>query len=195
MLKKDITYVNFNGQSITKAFYFNITTAELALRELESDGTWSDALKTIQGSDKGSVVLPEFRKILKWTYGEKSEDGESFTKSDAIWDKFNGSEPWSILIMELLTNAGYAADFINAALPADIAARNREAQATNGFRPGADITPPTVQVTPAPPVQYQEAPVAQPYQLPVSPVIDPIESYNPNVTYQSTPRTDLIADV
>lgn len=158
MLTKKIKYTNFNGVEVEKAFYFNITKAELAMRELESDGTWSETLKNIENSSQGSVVMPEFKKIIKWTYGEKSQDGESFEKSDAIWAKFENSEAWSNLIMELLTDAGYAAEFINAVLPADIAAKNREAQATNGFRPGANTERPAVpqsmpridQNTPAP---------------------------------------------
>lgn len=144
MLTKAIKYTNFNGQEVTKNFYFNITKAEIALRELESDGTWSETLKNIQKSDKGSVVMPEFRKIIKWTYGQKSDDGESFEKSDAIWERFNNSEPWSVLIMELLTDAGYAAEFINACMPADIAAANRERQAQDGFRPGSNTAPPAM---------------------------------------------------
>lgn len=141
MLKKPITFTDFDGNTVVKDFYFNITKAELAIAELESDGTWSQTLQKISESNKGSVVMPEFKKILKWTYGERN--GDSFDKSDAAYARFENSEPWSELIMELLSDATSAADFINAVLPADIAAKNREAQATNGFRPGADTTRPT----------------------------------------------------
>jgi hypothetical protein len=155
MLTKSITYTNFNGDKVTRNFYFNITKAELALRELESDGNWSQTLERIQGSSKGSVVLPEFKKILKWTYGEKSEDGESFIKSEEAWARFENSEPWSELIIELLSDASAAANFINDVLPPDIAARNVEAQKTNGFRPGADTSRPTPPVVGVPLVAPQ----------------------------------------
>jgi hypothetical protein len=159
MLKKSITFENFDGVTVTKDYYFNITKAEIALRELESDGTWSETLEAIKNSDKGSVVLPEFRKIIQWMYGEK--DGDSFVKTDAAWERFNNSEPWSVLIMELLTNAGYAADFITAAMPADMQGQVKEAVATDGFRPGADISRPT------PPVATQlPAPVPTPVASP-----------------------------
>lgn len=150
MLKKPITFTDFDGNTVVKDFYFNITKAELAIAELESDGTWSQTLTKISESNKGSVVMPEFKKILKWTYGERN--GDSFDKSDAAYARFENSEPWSELIMELLSDATSAADFINAVLPADIAAKNREAQATNGFRPGADTTRPTPPVAGESPV-------------------------------------------
>lgn len=142
MYTETITYVNYNGEKVTKKFYFNISKAELALRELESDGTWSETLEKIANSNKGSVVLPEFKKIIRWTYGEKSADGESFEKSDEIWNRFENSEPWSILVMKLLSDADYSAHFINSCLPADMSRKNLEASKKNGFRPGADTSRP-----------------------------------------------------
>jgi len=185
MLVKPITYTNFNGQQVTKDFYFNLTKAELAMRELESDGTWSETLAKISASDKGSVVMPEFRKILKWTYGEKSEDGESFFKSDEVWARFENSEPYSVLIMELLQNGGYSAEFINAILPPDIAAKNREAQAVKGFRPGANTERPTPPVaggagTPGSlgvPQGQQDTAPAQPVQFSAPQEVQPPQQY------------------
>lgn len=188
MYTKPITYTNFNGQTVTKNFYFNITKAELALRELESDGTWSETLQTIAGSNQGSVVLPEFKKILKWTYGEKSEDGESFVKSDAAWERFENSEPWSVLIMELLSNGAYAAEFINKVLPPDLAAANLEAQKADGFRPGADTsrpTPPVIQATSSPQPGRNNSPRFDPMTgQPITP------NQDEGVTRQSQHRAD-----
>lgn len=138
MLTLPITYTNFNGKSVTKNFFFNITKAEIALRELESDGTWSETLNAIKGSDKGSVVMPEFKKIIKWVYGEKSADGESFEKSDEIYAKFENSEAWSVLVMNLLTNADFSATFIKGVMPP----QNPDG-VTPGFRPGANTERPT----------------------------------------------------
>ncbi len=140
MLALPITYENFNGETVTKEFHFNITKGELALRELETkgnpEGTWSEVLERIKNSDQGSVVVPEFKKILKWTYGERQ--GDSFIKNDDVWTRFENSEAWSVLIMRLLTEDGFAAEFINSLMPADMAAKNREQQAVPGFRPGVE---------------------------------------------------------
>lgn len=185
MYKKTITYTNFNGDVVTKDFYFNITEAEITLRQLETDGNWTQTLERIKDSNKGSVVFPEFKKIIKWTYGEKSADGEQFIKSEEAWARFENSEPWSALIMELITSENYAQEFITAVLPQNLAARAKELQARNGFRPGADISRPTPPVagTPAPvPQQPQfQAPVEEPYQPPVTqqPYIPPTQPATP----------------
>lgn len=191
MFTKTITYTNFNGKETQKNFYFNITKAELALRELESDGTWSETLEKIKASNKGSVVVPEFKKIIKWTYGEKSEDGESFVKNDEVWARFENSEPWSELIMELLQDADFASHFINSVLPPDIAARNIEAQKTNGFRPGADTSRPTPPVAGAqPPVVVQEQPIQTTEVPPLYPTRREVREQEQGIVRESTPRPD-----
>jgi hypothetical protein len=194
MLKKAITFVNFDGVTVTKDYYFNITKAEIALREMESDGTWSETLEKIKSSDKGSEVLPEFRKILQWMYGEKQ--GDSFIKSEEVWARFNNSEPWSVLVMELLTNAGYAADFITAAMPADIQGPLREQSATPGFRPGADTSRPTPPVAAPTPVS---AVAVRPeddeaYQNWLADQKAAAEAAKAPSEVRSEPRTDLFPD-
>lgn len=174
MFRHEITYNNFNGQPVTKAFYFNITKAELALAELESDGTWSQSIEKIAQSSKGSEVIPEFKKIIKWTYGEKSADGESFDKSDEAWARFVNSEPWSQLVWDLLTKDNFAATFINSVLPPDLSAAAREAAARNGFRPGASTD------RPVPPAARE----VQQAQVVSSPGV-PQQSYNQQPNYGS----------
>jgi hypothetical protein len=155
MYAYDIEYTNFNGQKVKRRYYFNITEGEIALTELESDGTWSQTLEQISASNQGSVVVPEFKKIIKWTYGEKSADGETFDKSEAAWARFENSEAWSQLIMDLLTKDNFAATFINNVLP------ERLRRAQNGFRSGADLTRP---VPPAARPVQQETPAQAPVQ-------------------------------
>jgi hypothetical protein len=209
MLGHSITYKNFNGVDVTKTFYFNITTSEIALAELESDGTWSQSLKIIGESNQGSVVVPEFKKILKWTYGEKSSDGESFDKSDEAWARFVNSEAWSTLIWDLLTKDNFAAEFMNAVMPADLAAKAKEAQAQPGFRPGANTerpTPPAASEVPGPGVIPLAPPLsgvgtgtidknyADPIREP-APLVDGITLYpeppeEAGIIHQSLPRED-----
>lgn len=187
MLKKPITYTNFNGEEVTRNFYFNLTKAEIAIRELSSDGTFTESMQAIKSSTKGSVVMPEFVKILKWTYGVKSADGEQFIKNDAVWVQFEQSEAYSVLIMELITDATGASKFISAVLPADLSARANEL-AANGFRPGAETLPQSrrdalnaEQAVPA-----QEAPLVDPNAATVPPA--PVAQVTSDFGSVSTPR-------
>ena len=54
-------------------------------------------------------------------YCEKSADGKRFMKSEEIATAFSQTEAYSILFMELATDATAAADFVNGIVPADVA--------------------------------------------------------------------------
>ena len=45
MLKKTITYTDFNGKQRTETFYFNLTKAEVAEMEATVDGGFSTMLE------------------------------------------------------------------------------------------------------------------------------------------------------
>lgn len=201
MLKLPITYVNFLGETKTKDFYFNLSKAELTERTVGSDGEFQATLERIKSSNKGSVVLPELVKIIKWSYGEISADGEQFLKTEEGWTRFESSPAYSELIMRFFSTDGgtFAASFINGVLPADLAAQAREQAAQNGFRPGADLSRPTppvagVQTLPEnvsesplfqPPVQQPvQQPMQEAIQIPQPPVY--IQEQQPQV--QSSPR-------
>ena len=201
MYRKPITYTNYNDVVVTKNFYFNLTKAEIATRELTSDGSFSEMLAAIANSNKGSEVYPEFERILKWAYGVKSADGESFIKNDAVWEAFQQSPAYSVLIMELITNGDEAAKFVAALMPADISARVAEQQAQNGFRPGqqekyqADLDAARL----AQIQQENQAALLNAQQnVPVMPAVQDfaVPAANPeeNIVRQSEPRTPEIQD-
>lgn len=159
MLKHTINYTDFNDQPKQKVVYFNISKSELAIREVESDQGFSESLKRIGQSKKGSEILPEFRNLLKWGYGVIAEDGETFEKSDALWEAFEKTAAYDVLIVQLITDADFAARFMTQMLPADMQKQLSEQQAVPGFRPGADTSRPTPPVAGGNAVQ-QSAPAA-----------------------------------
>lgn len=138
MLKKTITYTDFNGDTRTEDFYFAINKADLIRQEMltaeiDKDGnvlteTFTDKLKRISESEnkKGSEVLPLFEDIIKMTIGVKSEDGRYFRKPAGYADDFLDSAAWNELFVEFMENPGAAADFINGAVPKDISGQDPE---------------------------------------------------------------------
>ncbi len=118
MLKKSITYEDYNGETHTDDFYFNLTKAELIELEV-SDATdgFADSLKRIAASDNGHDIIEAFKRIILLAYGKKSEDGKRFIKHDDITEEFTQTEAYSNLFMELATNADEAVAFINAVVP------------------------------------------------------------------------------
>jgi hypothetical protein len=117
MLKKTITYQDYNGVEQTEDFYFNLSKAELVELELSRQGGLMESLKKIIADKDGAVIISEFKKIVLMAYGEKSADGKRFIKNDEVREAFSQTEAYSNLFFELATNEGEAAQFINAIVP------------------------------------------------------------------------------
>lgn len=123
MLKKTIKYTDFNDVEREEDFYFNLSKAELIELETSAgkDGLRA-RLEQIVAANDGKQIVEHFTEILQKSYGIKSEDGRRFIKSQDIWDEFRQSEAYSVLFMEIATNAEAAAAFVNGLVPKDLAA-------------------------------------------------------------------------
>lgn len=121
MLKKTIEFEDLNGNEVSEDFYFHMTKAELLELEMGTEGGFEQHLQNIIKSRKGADIIGEFKKIILMAYGEKSEDGRRFIKNQELRDDFSQTEAFSVLFMDLATNAGEAALFINGIVPAGLA--------------------------------------------------------------------------
>jgi len=117
MLKRDITYEDFDGESVTESFYFNLTKTELIELEVGyKDGLQAAMQRIVKTSDRQALIA-EFQKIILLSYGIKSEDGRRFVKSDQLREEFTQTPAYDSLFMELATDDGAAATFIQGILP------------------------------------------------------------------------------
>lgn len=117
MLKKTITYTDYNDVERTEDFYFNLSKAEIIMMENSVIGGMKQRLEKIIQSQDNVEIMETFKDLIRRSYGVKSDDGKRFIKSDALADEFEQTEAYSVLVLELLGDAGKAADFINAILP------------------------------------------------------------------------------
>lgn len=119
MLKKTVTYTDWNGVTCTDDFYFNLTQVECA--ELEYGLTDSSPLsESIQGLIEAGdmkTVIALVKKLLLTAYGIKSPDGKRFVKNDEVREAFEQHPAFEQIYMELATNSDYAADFVIGVLP------------------------------------------------------------------------------
>lgn len=136
MVKKTITYVDYNGTERTEDFYFNLTEAEAAEMELSVEGGLSAMIEKIAKEKNVPQVVKIFKELLLRTYGEKSADGRRFIKSEELSTAFSQTEAYSILFMELGSDPEKAAAFMNAIIPASL----RE-KADKQANPGSNLTP------------------------------------------------------
>ena len=113
MLKKTITYTDFNGVERTEDFYFNLTKAEIAEMELEVPGGMTTMIERITKTQDTPSLIKVFKELILRSYGKKSDDGRRFIKNKELVEEFKDSEAYSELFMELATNAEAASAFVN----------------------------------------------------------------------------------
>lgn len=120
MLKKTITYEDYNGVERTEDFYFNLSKAEIMEMEMGTTGGLAEMLQRIVAAKDTAAIIKVFKDLILKAYGEKSADGKHFNKSEALAIAFSQTEAYSILFMELATDADAASKFVNGIVPADM---------------------------------------------------------------------------
>lgn len=133
MLKKTITYTDYNGTERKEDFYFNLTKAEIMEMELGTTGGFAEMIQRVIDAQDGPTIIKIFKDLVLKAYGEKTADGKRFVKSKEISDAFAQTEAYSILFMELATDAKAAAEFVNGIIPADMKDAVAKEAAKNGL--------------------------------------------------------------
>lgn len=130
MLKKNIKYVDYDGNDRAEDFYFNLNKAEIVELELGTTGGLTKTLEKIVQEKDNKRIVEYFKAIILKAYGEKSADGRRFIKSQELRDSFEQTEAYSELFMELSSNAKAAADFISGIVPKEAADATKQATLT-----------------------------------------------------------------
>ena len=120
MLKKTITYTDYDGNEQTEDFYFNLTKAELMEMNFNTEGGMEKTIKRIVDTKDIKQLIEIFKDIILKAYGEKSDDGKRFIKvrdGHKLCEDFAQTEAYSELFMELASNDELASDFINGIIP------------------------------------------------------------------------------
>lgn len=120
MLKKPITYTDYNGAVRTEDFYFNLTKTELAKLELGKAGGMQTYLQQIIETGDGQQIMDAMELFIGKSYGVKSADGRTFLKNDQILAEFQASAAYDVLFYEMVTDADAGAKFCVGIMPADL---------------------------------------------------------------------------
>lgn len=124
MIRKTITYMDYDGNERKEDFYFNLSRAELMEMEMGTTGGMKRFLDKIVEAQDSRRIIEVFKDIILRSYGEKSPDGKVFEKvrdGKKLADQFAQTEAYSELFMELATNDKAASLFINGIIPQGLA--------------------------------------------------------------------------
>lgn len=120
MLKRNITYKDFDGVEHTEEFYFNLTKTELLELEAGANGL-AELLNKLLKSGNKAAILAKFKDIIVKAYGEKSPDGKRFVKNDGVLGKeFSETAAYDSLFVELTSNENAMMAFIEGIMPEDL---------------------------------------------------------------------------
>ena len=143
MLKKTITYADYDGNERTEDFYFNLSKAEITEMELSMEGGMRAYIQKIIAAKSQLALVKLFKDVVLKSYGKKSADGRLFMKNDAIRAEFEAHPAYSEIYMELVTDQAKASAFVNGIMPADMANQNpaMEMAATASAVPALSVAP------------------------------------------------------
>lgn len=126
MLKKTITYTDYDGNQRTEDFYFNLSEDELIEMSFSKKGGLDGFIERIVKEQDSQEIIRMFKELVAKAYGKKSDDGRRFDKSEEILKDFTSTKAYTKVFMELAFNSDAAADFINRVIPSDVAAKIAE---------------------------------------------------------------------
>lgn len=125
MYKMTRTFTDFDGETRTEDFYFNLTRAEIAQMSLTTNGGLDKLIERITQTKDVPKIAEYFKKIIDASYGVRTPDGRGFRKSPELLADFQATMAYSDLYMELLEVEGTAAEFINKVIEAPHAANTK----------------------------------------------------------------------
>lgn len=124
MLKKTISYTDYDGHERKEEYYFNLDEGEIMEMELSVSGGFSTMVEKIIAEEQHPELFKIFKDMVLKSYGEKSGDGKYFIKEDAdgrpLALKFMRTKAYSALMMELTNQARSAIEFVNGIVPSDM---------------------------------------------------------------------------
>lgn len=126
MIKKDVSYVDFDEKAQTDTLWFHVSKSRLTdhMSELKAD---IDAVDSIVQGDKRDLSIPEaqrvldlIKKMVRLSYGVRSEDGKRFRQTEQDWEDFRYSAVYDKLLTDFMENPASAMTFLEEIMPKDL---------------------------------------------------------------------------
>lgn len=144
MLKKQVTYKDYDGNDKTVTLYFHLNKFEWLELETYTKGGLIENLKHAIETGNAKKTIDILKKIILRSYGEKDPETGSFEKSDDIAIRFSKTDAFSELFYELAYNEEAAQSFFMGLIPIELRAEAEKKMAEmNPKEPRLVQLPPT----------------------------------------------------
>lgn len=162
MIKKTITFTDFDDKKVTETHWFNMTRQQMIEWEMRTGEGLQEHFLRLSRSGNKEELYEAFEDLLLRSYGVKSSDGSLHEKSPEISKRFKNSAAYDEFFMNFFENETTAMEFITGIMPKDWV--NQEAVKAVMETPQERFDAVTKSVMPPPPPIPNEA-VAKGYQI------------------------------
>lgn len=121
MLKKTITYTDYDGMERTEDFWFNLNKTELTKLDAELPGGVLGVLRKIIDKKDRKALVDFIETLILRSYGEKTLDGKRFVKTPEMAEEFMQTPAYDELFMSILSDTDSQTSFINGVIPQSMA--------------------------------------------------------------------------
>lgn len=121
MLKKTITYNDYDGMERTEDFWFNLSKTELTKLDAELPGGVLGVLRKIIDKKDRKALVDFIETLILRSYGEKTLDGKRFVKTPDMAEEFMQTPAYDELFMSILSDTDSQTSFINGIIPQSMA--------------------------------------------------------------------------
>ena len=121
MLKKTITYTDYDGMERTEDFWFNLSKTELTKLDAELPGGVLGVLRKIIDKKDRKALVDFIETLILRSYGEKTLDGKRFVKTPEMAEEFMQTPAYDELFMSILSDTDNQTSFINGVIPQSMA--------------------------------------------------------------------------
>lgn len=119
MIRREITYKDFNGTKKKAVLYFHVTKTELTSM-VASGIADPDAIRDVIDSKDKKRMYEMMNNFILGSYGIKSEDGEQFVKSKEVREAFLYSAAYDAFMTDLMSSDKKASDFVRGVFPVEV---------------------------------------------------------------------------
>ncbi len=99
MLRKEITFTDYNGEEQTRVCYFGFNKRELIEMNFSLSGGLQNHMQKLAEEKDVRKILEFIKNFILDSYGEKPADGLGFRKNQALRDEFESSLAFDELYM------------------------------------------------------------------------------------------------
>lgn len=120
MFIKTINYKDFDGNERSEDFYFNLTQSEILKLETSLNGGLTSYMSLVLQKQSQPDIMSSFGKIIDASYGIKSLDGRTFSKTPEALAEFKSTMAYDKFFMELCMDEAKASEFLFGIMPDDM---------------------------------------------------------------------------